>query len=244
MSSRAGMRAGLIGSVLLACAPRCAAQNLPLPALPYDYNALEPHIDEATMRVHHLRHHQTYTDKLNGALQKLRDDPAQKHLAKMGVDTLLQHLTDVPDALRNAVRNAGGGYVNHALFFEIMSPNGGGEPEGLLADALRRNFGSFDGFVKMFTLAALEVFGSGWAWLVYDEKAAALKVSSTPNQDTPAMQQGLIPLLGIDVWEHAYYLKHQSNRKAYIDDFFRVLNWPEVMERYAAATGGKEKEEM
>ena len=234
----------LIRLTALVCT--ASAQNLPLPPLPYDYNALEPHIDEATMRVHHLSHHQTYTDKLNGALAKLREDATHKHLAKMGVVTLIQHLDEVPEALRKTVRNSGGGYVNHAHFFDGMSPNGGGEPEGELADALRASFGSFEAFRKLFTLTALETFGSGWAWLVYDKAEATLRLTSTANQDTPAMQPGLLPLLGCDVWEHAYYLKHQSKRKNYIDDFFQVINWPEVMERYAAAISGKSsnKEEI
>jgi len=199
------------------------------------------------MRVHHLSHHQKYTDTLNGALRKLRDDASTKFLAKMGVDSLLQHLDEVPEALRKTVRNAGGGYVNHAFFFDCMSPNGGGEPSGALSDAIRASFGGLSAFKQMFSLAALEVFGSGWAWLVYDTSVgtlAALKVTSTPNQDTPAMQSGLVPLLGIDVWEHAYYLKHQSRRKDYVDDFWAVLNWPEVMERYAVATGTVDKEEV
>ena len=245
MLSACGWRSGhplLLTLVLFATA--CHAQNLPLPPLPYDYNALEPHIDEATMRVHHLSHHQTYTDKLNGALKKLREDPATKHLAKMGVDTLIQHLDDIPESFRKTVRNAGGGYVNHALFFDTMSPNGGGEPEGDFADALRKSFGTFSSFQQMFKVTALETFGSGWAWLVYDVAAAALKVTSSANQDTPAMQPGLIPLLGCDVWEHAYYLKHQSKRAAYIDDWWQVVNWPEVMERYAQATSRSDKEEM
>jgi len=213
-------------------------QNLPLPPMPYEYNALEPHIDEATMKVHHLKHHQTYTDKLNGALAEMRASETLKYLAKMGVDTLLQHLEEVPDGkLRNTVRNAGGGYVNHEVFFRTMSPNGGGEPEGLLLDGLKKAFGTFAAFKQMFTLAALEVFGSGWAWLYYDEKLSSLAVTSTPNQDTPAMEEGVVSLLGIDVWEHAYYLKHQSNRKAYIDAWFNVVNWAEVLDTYIAATG-------
>ena len=221
------------------------AQNLPLPPLPYDYNGLEPHIDEATMRVHHLSHHQKYTDTLNGALATLREDTSTKALAKMGVDTLIQHLDEVPENLRKAVRNAGGGYVNHAFFFDSMSPNGGGEPSGELMDGLKKAFGTYDNFIKMFTLAALEVFGSGWAWLVMDAKDGALRVTSTANQDTPAMQPGQLPMLGIDVWEHAYYLKHQSRRKDYVDDFFKVCNWAEVMERYATArAGGAGKDEV
>ncbi len=223
--------------VLAAFVELAHSQNLPLPPLPYEYDALEPHIDTATMRVHHLKHHQTYTDKLNAALSKLRSDPEKKHLAKMGIDALLQHLDDVPEALRGAIRNAGGGYVNHDLFFNCMAPNGGGEPqdEGLLA-ALKGAFGSLDAFKQSFTLAALEVFGSGWAWLAYDVAADALLITSTANQDTPAMQAGMLPILGLDVWEHAYYLKHQANRKAYIEAFWNVVNWPEVEQRYDAAS--------
>jgi Fe-Mn family superoxide dismutase len=222
---------------------RASAQNLPLPPLPYDYNALEPHIDEATMRVHHLKHHQTYTDKLNAALGKLRADATNKHLAKMGVDTLLKHLDDVPEELRGAVRNAGGGFVNHAFFFRTLSPSGGGEPaeSSPLHVAIKRAFGTFDAFKRMFALAALEVFGSGWAWLVYDTASSSLKVSSTANQDTPAMKTGSVPLLGIDVWEHAYYLKHQSNRKAYVDEFWAVVSWPEVEDNLSAAVDGADQ---
>jgi len=219
------------------CFSLCAvgAQNLPLPPLPYDYNALEPHIDEATMRVHHMSHHQTYTDKLNGALATLRADPEQKHLAKMGIDKLLMHLPEVPESLRKTVRNAGGGYVNHDLFFHVMSPDGGGEPSGALATALKQAFGSTAEFKRLFKLAALEVFGSGWAWLVFDSASTSLKVTGTPNQDTPAMEAGTTPILGLDVWEHAYYLKHQSRRANYIDAFWEVVNWVEVESRLEAA---------
>ena len=215
------------------------AQNLPLPPLPYDYNALEPHIDEATMRVHHLSHHQTYTDKLNGALGKLRADPEHKYLAKMGIDALLQNLDKVPTDLQKTVRNAGGGYVNHDFFFKCMSPDGGGEPSGPLLDGFRQTYGSFAKFQQHFTLAALEVFGSGWIWLVWHTKDSTLQIMSTPNQDTPAMSLGVTPLLGLDLWEHAYYLKHQSRRKNYVDDFFKVINWPEVMTRFENEVTGK-----
>jgi len=223
--------------IVLVLVPAALGQNLPLPPLPYDYVALEPHIDEATMRVHHLSHHQTYTDKLNGALSKLRADPEQKWLAKMGVDTLLQHLDDIGDeSLRKTVRNAGGGYVNHDLFFRGMSPDGGGTLEGDgLAAALVQTYGSVTRFKQVFALAALEVFGSGWAWLVYDTAEQGLRITATPNQDTPAMQRGVVPLLGLDVWEHAYYLKHQSRRKDYIEEFWNVINWHEVAKRLEAA---------
>ena len=168
----------------------------------------------------------------------MRGNENLKPLAKMGIDKLLTHLDAVPEGkLRNTVRNAGGGYVNHDLFFRTMSANGGGEPDGLLLDGLRKAFGSFAQFKQMFTVAALEVFGSGWAWLYYDEKLNALAVTSTPNQDTPAMEEGVVSLLGLDVWEHAYYLKHQSNRKGYIEAWFNVVNWAEVLDAYFTATG-------
>ena len=213
------------------------AQNLPLPPLPYDYASLEPHIDEATMRVHHMSHHQTYTDKLNGALAKLRADPEQKWLAKLGVDALLKRLDDISDeGIRKTVHNAGGGYVNHDVFFHSMSPTGGGSLEGDgLAGELVRTYGSVMRFKQAFTLAALEVFGSGWAWLVYDVREKGLRITSTSNQDTPAMQEGMVPLLALDVWEHAYYLKHQSRRKDYIEAFWEVVNWLEVATRLEAA---------
>jgi Fe-Mn family superoxide dismutase len=221
------------------------AQNLPLPPLPYDYEALEPHIDAATMRVHHLKHHQTYTDKINGALTKLRSDPQQKHLAKLGVDKLLQHLGEIEDKkVRRIVQNAGGGYVNHDFFFRCMAPDGGGEPSDALGQALAGAFGSVDIFKQLFMAAALEVFGSGWAWLVFDTAKSALSITSTANQDTPAMEAGMVPLLGLDVWEHAYYLKHQSNRKGYVESFFEVVSWAEVARRLdtaKSADGGKKE---
>tara|TARA_B110001452_G_scaffold222906_1_gene195944 strand:- start:281 stop:973 length:693 start_codon:yes stop_codon:yes gene_type:complete len=220
-------------------------QNLPLPPLTYEYDALEPHIDKDTMRVHHLSHHQTYTDKLNGALGKLRADPEQKWLAKLGIDALLQRLPEVQDeGIRKTLRNAGGGYVNHHLFFAGMSPDGGGtlEGEGFAAELLK-SYGSVSNFKKSFSLAALEVFGSGWAWLVHS--ANGLSITSTQNQDTPAMEAGVTPLVGLDVWEHAYYLKHQSRRKDYIEAFFEVINWLEVSKRYEAAVkGGSAKAEL
>ena len=237
--------------LLVAFTASTAAQNLPLPPLPYAYDALEPHIDATTMEEHHSKHHRAYTNKLNAALETLRGDPATKALAKLGIDTLLQRLEQITDSkLRATVRNAGGGFVNHELFFATMSPDGGGdvvEHAGLNA-AIVSAFGTMAMLKRALSLSALEVFGSGWAWLVYDVDAASLKVTSSANQDTPAMQPGLIPLLGCDVWEHAYYLKHQSKRAAYIDDWWQVVNWPEVMERYAQATGQESsrsaKEEM
>ena len=233
----------MVLSVLLSAT---LAQNLPLPPLPYDYTSLEPHIDEATMRIHHMNHHQTYTDKLNGALGKLRADPEQKWLAKLGVDALLLRLDDISDeGIRKTVRNAGGGYVNHDVFFHSMSPTGGGTLEGDgLAGELVRTYGSVTRFKQAFTLAALEVFGSGWAWLVYDVREKGLRITSTSNQDTPAMQEGMVPLLALDVWEHAYYIKHQSRRKDYIEAFWEVVNWLEASKRLEAAVQLEDKPEL
>jgi len=168
-----------------------------------------------------------------------------KHLAKKGVDKLLSHLGEIPNALRNTIRNAGGGYVNHHIFFNSMSPNGGGEPshDALIA-SIKAAFGNFGSFKSMFTLAALEVFGSGWAWLIYDPAAKALKITSTANQDTPSMTAQVSVLLGIDVWEHAYYLKHANVRKNYIEDWWQVVNWDEVGERLDAAKSMKGKSEL
>jgi len=240
------MRAFGLPFATLAVCGLARGQNLPLPPLPYEYAALEPHIDEATMRVHHLSHHQTYTDKLNGALTKLRADPEQKWLAKLGIDTLLTRLDEVTDlSIRKTLQNAGGGYVNHDLFFNSMSPDGGGtlEGEGLAAE-LVKTFGSVKAFKTQFTLAALEVFGSGWAWLAYDSAAKLIKVTSTANQDTPAMKAGVVPLLGLDVWEHAYYLKHQSRRKDYVEAFWEVVNWKEAATRFEAAVKPAAKAEL
>lgn len=197
------------------------------------------------MRVHHLKHHQTYTDKINGALAKLRPDPEHKYLAKLGIDTLLAHLDEVPEALRTVVRNAGGGYVNHDFFFRSMSPDGGGEPtHTALEAAIKKDFGTVFHLKQMFSLAALEVFGSGWAWLVRESESGSLKITVTSNQDTPLMQTGRVPLLGLDVWEHAYYLKHQSNRKGYIEAFWEVVDWPEVGKRLDAAAEAASKTEL
>ena len=217
------------------------AQNLPLPDLPYGYEALEPHIDELTMRTHHLKHHQKYADTLNGALSKLRASP-QKALAKMGVDALLQNLDKIDDPkLRSAVRNGGGGYVNHDMFFKNLSPE---ETSPMTHDGLNAAlvwaFGTIEKFKEAFSLAALEVFGSGWAWLVWDQAAAKLVIETTPNQDTPAMKPGMHPLMGLDVWEHAYYLKHQNRRVDYIAEFWQVCNWAEVAHRFDEAQAKSE----
>jgi len=196
-----------------------------LPPLPYAEDALEPHIDARTMGIHHGKHHAGYTSKLNAAIEGT-------DLAGMSIEDILADLEKVPDDIRPAVRNNGGGYANHSLFWQIMSPAGGGEPEGELADAINSAFGGFAEFKATFSAAAGGVFGSGWAWLVAD--GGALSVSTTPNQDTPLME-GLVPILGIDVWEHAYYLHYQNRRADYIAAFFNVINWERVGELYAAA---------
>ncbi|GAB6877619.1 superoxide dismutase [Thermaerobacter litoralis] len=200
-----------------------------LPPLPYDYNALEPHIDEQTMRIHHDRHHATYVNNVNAALEKYPE------LQNKPVEELLRQIDQVPEDIRTAVRNNGGGHANHSLFWEIMSPNGGGQPTGALADAINKAFGSFDAFKEQFTKAATTHFGSGWAWLVVDEKGD-LQVYSLPNQDSPYMK-GHTPILGLDVWEHAYYLKYQNKRPDYVAAWWNVVNWDEVGRRYQQARG-------
>jgi len=197
-----------------------------LPALPYAANALEPHIDEATMNIHHGRHHQAYINNVNAALEG-HDD-----LSSKSIEDLISNLDAVPENIRTAVRNNGGGHANHSLFWQIMSPNGGGAPTGELADAINSAFGSFDAFKEAFAKAAATRFGSGWAWLIVDGGKVA--VTSTPNQDSPLME-GKTPILGLDVWEHAYYLNYQNKRPDYISAFWNVVNWDEVSKRYAAA---------
>lgn len=194
--------------------------------LPYAYDALEPHIDARTMEIHHSKHHQGYVDKLNAALEGHAD------LIDKPVESLLSDLTAIPEDIRTAVRNNGGGHANHSLFWQIMSPDGGGEPSGALADAITKSFGDFASFQKEFSDAAATRFGSGWAWLIKDGEA--LKVASTANQDTP-LSEGKRPLLGLDVWEHAYYLNYQNKRPDYIAAFWNVVNWDEVARRYEAA---------
>ena len=198
-----------------------------VPDLPYDYSALEPHIDEATMRVHHDKHHQAYVDKANAALEGTdwADKPIEEVIANLG---------DLPDDKRTAVRNNGGGHINHTLFWESMAPDGGGEPDGDLAQAVESAFGSFDDFKAKVKDAGVNQFGSGWAWLVHD--GSGLAVVSTPNQDSP-LSDGQTPLLGVHVWEHAYYLKYQNRRPDYIDAWWNVVNWPKVAERYQAVSG-------
>lgn len=198
-----------------------------LPALAYAYDALEPHIDALTMEIHHSRHHQTYITNLNAALAELPE------LAALPVDELLARFDSLPVSVQGAVRNHGGGHANHSLFWQVMSPQGGGEPGGDLAEAINRDLGGLDAFKQAFTQAALSRFGSGWAWLVVDQ-GGKLQVVSSANQDSPLME-GLVPVLGLDVWEHAYYLKYQNKRPDYIAAFYNVVNWPEVARRYQQA---------
>lgn len=195
-----------------------------LPDLPYGYDALEPHIDARTMEIHHSKHHNGYVTKVNAALEGTGIDKS--------IEDLISDLNAVPEAKRGAVRNNGGGHANHSLFWSIMSADGGGEPSGELADAINAAFGSFDGFKEKFSAAAGTRFGSGWAWLVVD--GGKLAVESTPNQDNPLME-GRTPILGLDVWEHAYYLHYQNRRPDYVAAFFSVINWNAVSERFAAA---------
>jgi Fe-Mn family superoxide dismutase len=198
-----------------------------VPDLPYDYAALEPHIDEATMRVHHDKHHQAYVDKANAALEGTE-------WADRDVDDVLRSLDQLPDEIRTPVRNNAGGHSNHSFFWQIMSPDGGGEPEGDLAAAIDDAFGSLDAFREEFKNGGVNRFGSGWSWLVHD--GSGLAVVSTANQDSP-ISQNKTPLLGVDVWEHAYYLQYQNRRPDYIDAWWNVVNWPEVARRFAGANG-------
>jgi superoxide dismutase, Fe-Mn family len=199
-----------------------------LPPLPYPEDALEPHIDARTMSIHHDKHHAGYTNNLNAALEGHAD------LAGKSIEDLLANLDSLPENIRTAVRNNGGGYANHNLFWEIMSPNGGGAPGGDLAVAINTTFGSFDEFKEKFGKAAATRFGSGWAWLYVDQNGN-LVVGSTPNQDTPLMD-GNTPILGLDVWEHAYYLNYQNRRPDYVAAWWNVVNWDAVAAKYAAAT--------
>ncbi|MEJ9219615.1 superoxide dismutase [Paenibacillus glucanolyticus] len=194
-----------------------------LPALPYANNALEPHIDAQTMEIHHDRHHNTYVTNLNAALENAPE------LQEKSLEELIANLDAVPESIRTAVRNNGGGHANHSLFWEVIGPNGGGQPTGALADAINNELGGFDKFKEDFAKAATTRFGSGWAWLVV--KDGKLAVTSTPNQDSPIME-GQTPVLGLDVWEHAYYLNYQNKRPDYISAFWNVVNWEEVGKRY------------
>ncbi|HEY9427421.1 MAG TPA: superoxide dismutase [Gemmatimonadaceae bacterium] len=199
-----------------------------LPPLPYGYDALEPNIDARTMEIHHTKHHQGYVNNLNAAIEKAPE------LQNKSLDELLKNLSAVPEKVRTAVRNNAGGHWNHSMFWAIMAPNAGGEPTGDLANAIKKSFGDFSKFKEQFNAAASGRFGSGWAWLVRDG-SGGLSIESTPNQDNPVME-GRSPVLGVDVWEHAYYLKYQNRRADYLSAWWNTVNWPEVGKRFG---GGK-----
>ena len=199
-----------------------------LPELPYAPNALEPHIDEQTMQIHHGKHHQAYVNNLNAALEGT-------DLGNMSIEELIQNLDKVPEDKRTAVRNNGGGHANHSMFWQIMGPNGGGSPSGALAEAINTKFGGVDGLKDAVNKAGAGRFGSGWSWVVAN-KDGSLDVMSTPNQDSPLMD-GKTPILGVDVWEHAYYLKYQNRRPDYLGAWWNTVNWAAVAERYATASG-------
>lgn len=196
-----------------------------LPKLPYAYNALEPYIDEKTMTIHHTKHHQAYIDKLNAAVKGT-------DLEEKNIEEILSNLDSVPENIKSAVRNHGGGHANHSLFWKLMAPKAGGKPLGDIAGAIDNAFGNFDSFKEKFKNAGLNQFGSGWAWLVVSNNE--LEILSTANQDTP-LSQGKAPILGVDVWEHSYYLKYQNKRPEYIDAFFNVINWKQVEMNYQEA---------
>ena len=199
-----------------------------LPELPYAYDALEPHIDAKTMEIHHTKHHQTYVDKLNAALEGQNTPEGES------VEDLMRHFDKVPESIKTAVRNHGGGHANHSLFWTIMGPGGGGDPSGDVAAALTEAFGDFNAFKEKFNTTAANIFGSGWAWLVVD--GGKLDIIGRPNQDSP-LAEGKEPILGLDVWEHAYYLKYQNRRPDYIGAWWNVVNWEEVNRRLNAAKG-------
>jgi superoxide dismutase, Fe-Mn family len=201
-----------------------------LAPLPYPYNALEPHIDEATMKLHHDKHHQTYVTNLNAAIEK------HPTLGSKQPWELLLDLNAIPEDIRGPVRNSGGGHVNHTMFWQIMKPGGGGEPTGAIGDQIKKDFGSFEDFKKLFNDAGLKQFGSGWAWVVLD--GGKLKVISTANQDSP-ISLGFYPIFGNDVWEHAYYLKYQNKRADYLAAWWSVVNWEEINKRFEKAKEAK-----
>jgi Fe-Mn family superoxide dismutase len=200
-----------------------------VPALPYAYNALEPHIDEQTMHLHHDKHHAAYVTKLNGAIEK------HPELGGKSPEELIRNLNALPEDVRGVIRNNGGGHVNHTMFWQIMGPGKGGNPTGAVAEAITKTFGSFDAFKEKFEAAGVNQFGSGWAWLV-KTKSGEFKITSTPNQDNP-VSNGEFPVLGNDVWEHAYYLKYQNRRPDYLKAWWNVVNWDEVNKRLAQADG-------
>jgi Fe-Mn family superoxide dismutase len=195
-----------------------------VPPLPYDYSALEPFIDTQTMHLHHDKHHQAYVTNLNAALEKAPE------LKDLTAEELIASLENVPEAIRTAVRNHGGGHVNHTMFWSIMAPNAGGEPSGAIAEAIESTFGDFASLKEKFNDAGVKQFGSGWAWLVRDA-AGKLSIMSTPNQDSP-LSQGFYPVMGNDVWEHAYYLKYQNRRADYLKEWWNVVNWAEINQRF------------
>jgi Fe-Mn family superoxide dismutase len=197
-----------------------------VPALLYDYAALEPHIDEATMKLHHDKHHQAYVTNLNAAIEKHPD------LGKHTPEDLLRSLDTLPDDVKGAIRNNGGGHVNHTMFWAIMGPGGGGEPTGAIGEQITKDFGSFEDFKKLFNETTAKQFGSGWGWLIFD--SGKLKIVTTPNQDNP-ISQGKFPILGNDVWEHAYYLKYNNRRPEYLAAWWNTVNWAEVNKRFEQA---------
>jgi Fe-Mn family superoxide dismutase len=201
-----------------------------LPPLPYPFDALEPHIDAKTMEIHHDRHHKAYVDNVNKALE------GQDKLQNKPIELLLREINQVPESIRPAVRNNGGGHANHTMFWEIMTKGGGGQPSGALADAINSTFGGFTNFQQQLKQAAVSRFGSGWGWLVL--AGGKLQILSTANQDSPYMDNQ-VPILGVDVWEHAYYLKYQNKRPDYVDAWWNVVNWSAVGKRFDAARAGK-----
>lgn len=234
MTRRKALKTTTLATVAAAAAPSVLAQTdsalarpFELPPLPYALDALEPHLDARTMEIHHDRHHKAYVDNLNKAVEQM------PHNKLVSLENLLSDLSDAPENIRAAIRNNGGGHYNHSLFWQLMK-KGGGEPKSDLAKAIDTNFGSFSAFKDNFNKAALGQFGSGWAWLVLDR--GKLKIESTPNQDTP-LRSWHEPLLGVDVWEHAYYLKYQNRRADYLAAWWNVVNWDFVAERYAKLKG-------
>ena len=200
-----------------------------LPEMPYAYDALEPHIDAQTMEIHHSKHHQKYTDGMNGALEKLSPELQDKD-----IEEILSNINQVPDDVKGAINFNGGGYDNHKLFWNSMKQNGGGEPTGAIADAIKDSFGSFAEFKELFSSKTAPIQGSGWGWLVYNPNSGKVEYKAMPNQTSP-ITEGLVPLLGLDVWEHAYYVKYQNKRPDYIAAWCNVINWDEVNDRFSKA---------
>ena len=200
-----------------------------LPEMPYAYDALEPHIDAQTMEIHHTKHHQKYTDMMNGALEKLSPELQEKD-----IEEILSNINQVPDDVKGAINFNGGGYDNHKLFWNSMKQNGGGEPTGAIADAINESFGSFAEFKELFSSKTAPIQGSGWGWLVYNPNSGKVEYKAMSNQTSPRTE-GLVPLLGLDVWEHAYYLKYQNKRPDYIAAWWNVINWDEVNDRFSKA---------